>query len=395
MLTIAAQLQAFLARAIATLPEAPPADFAAAVAPAADARFGDYQTNAAMVLAKQRRANPRALAAQIVQALTQERELAEISGAPEIAGAGFINFRLTAPFLGARLSALAADAERLGIEGIARYSKVVIDFSSPNIAKPMHVGHLRGTIIGDCLARVTRFMGYEVITDNHLGDWGTQFGKVIYGWKHFLDEKALAADPMAELVRIYQEASSRAETSTSNDDARLIADACRHELAQLQAGDPDNLAIWQRCVDLSRAELNKLYAELGVRFDYELGESFYNDRLSQLAELLVANGIAQPSEGALVVFFPDIPKLKDRPAIIRKRDGAFNYATTDIATYELRVNEWKADALWLRRRRTAGAAFRADQRDHGTAGLPGADHTYPLRLDPRRGSQDHAHAHRG
>jgi arginyl-tRNA synthetase len=354
MLTIAAQLQAILARSLAGLPEPVPSGFAADVAPSADARFGDYQTNAAMVLAKQRRANPRALAAGIVAALAADPELAEISLAPEIAGAGFINFRLTPAALGGRLAALAADADRLGVPSMYQpRKKVVIDFSGPNIAKPMHVGHLRSTIIGDCLARVARFVGYDVITDNHLGDWGTQFGRVIYGWKHYLNAEALAADPLAELVRIYQETSWRVEkekTGVEQAFQQLEPDSvtmlCRLELAHLQEGDPENLAIWRRCVDLSRAELDRMYERLGIRFDHQYGESYFNGQLAPLVARLAADGIAQPSEGALVVFFPDDPKLAERPAIIRKRDGAFNYATTDIATYQQRVDAFHADALW-------------------------------------------------
>ena len=359
-MTIASQLQAILRRALATLPEPPPSDFDAIVSPAADTRFGDYQANVAMTLAKARRTNPRALATQIVDALKADPALEAISVPPEIAGAGFINFRLKPEFLSARLAALDADPERLGLEKSAQPQTVVIDLSGPNIAKPMHVGHLRSTIIGDALARVARFVGYKVITDNHLGDWGTQFGKVIYGWKHFLDEKALKENPLAELVRIYQEANNRAEISeqaaanfivqgvkpTLNPEERLVGDAVRYELTQLQGGDPTNLAIWQRCVDLSRAELDRIYEELAVHFDYQFGESYFNDKLEGIVEDLEKRGIAELSEGALVVFFLDNPKLADSPAIIRKRDGAFNYTTTDIATYAQRVNELHADAMW-------------------------------------------------
>ncbi len=393
MPTTAARLQGVLARALARLPESLPPGFAVTVNAAADTRFGDYQTNVAMTLAKQRRTNPRALATQIVDALNAEEELASISLPPEIAGAGFINFRLQPAFLAAELAALAADPERLGVPVPEQVQRVVIDLSGPNIAKPMHVGHLRSTIIGDCLARVARFLGHEVITDNHLGDWGTQFGKVIYGWKHFLDEKALADDPLAELVRVYQESSALAaqpedwllkrwkdlkKEQTENEiTPEAFAEACaelaaeypaympaewpaqppkqpindvfRSELTKLQSGDAENLVIWQKCVDLSRPELNRIYAELGVHFDYQYGESFFNPQLAPLVRRLEEKGIAELSEGALVVFFRqpgEDPKLAAKPTIIRKRDGAFNYSTTDIATYEQRVNEFQADALW-------------------------------------------------
>ena len=343
MPTVVSQLQAILRRALATLPDMP-ADFEASVTPAADTRFGDYQANAAMTLAKARRMNPRALATQIVDALKADAALGNISEPPEIAGAGFINFRLKPEFLAAQLAALDADPARLGLAVATRPKRVLIDFSSPNIAKPMHVGHLRSTIIGDCLARVARFAGHDVVTDNHLGDWGTQFGKVIYGWKHFRDEKALAADPLAEMVRIYQEANALAE---GGGESPNVADACRAELAKLQSGDPENLGIWQRCVDLSRAELDRVYDRLGVRFDHTFGESYFNPQLPGIVADLEKRGIAQESEGALVVFFLDDPKLADKPAIIRKRDGAFNYATTDIATYEQRVGDLGRDAIWV------------------------------------------------
>ena len=341
MPTVVSQLQAILRRALtAALPDLP-TDFEASVTSAADTRFGDYQANAAMVLAKSRRTNPRALATQIADALKADAELEKISAPPEIAGAGFINFRLKPEFLATHLAALDADPARLGLTTPEVPLKIVIDFSSPNIAKPMHVGHLRSTIIGDCLARVARFLGHGVVTDNHLGDWGTQFGKVIYGWKHYLNPESLAADPLAELVNIYQEA------NTLGDAVPSVADACRAELAKLQSGDPENLGIWQQCVDLSRIELNRIYARLGVKFDHTFGESHFNPKLAGVVADLEKRGIARPSEGALVVFFPDDPRLADKPAIIRKRDGAYNYATTDIATYEQRVGELGRDTIWV------------------------------------------------
>ncbi|MBV9126590.1 MAG: arginine--tRNA ligase [Verrucomicrobia bacterium] len=390
MLTPAAQLTAILRRALAALaPEPPSAEFIASaeVTAAADARFGDYQANAAMTLAKARRTNPRALATEIKARLDLDPELTAISAPVEIAGAGFLNFRLTSAFLATRLGALLADSERVGVEKTGSPQRVVIDFSSPNIAKPMHVGHLRSTILGDCLARIARFLGHEVITDNHLGDWGTQFGKVIYGWKNFLDEQALAVDALAELVRIYKLANdltdeqkqsafeemaerylaehrvSEGSAFYSESEAKLrkyfspvrkaaqkasivASEGSREELAKLQTGDAENRAIWQRCVDLSRAELEKIYARLGIHFDLWLGESFYNDRLAPLIERLQKIGLAEPSEGALVIFFRDDPKLADKPSIVRKRDGAFNYTTTDIATLEYRVHELGATAIW-------------------------------------------------
>ena len=332
------------------------ASFGPVVAPAADTRFGDYQSNAAMVLAKSRRTNPRALAAEIQGQLNADPALAELCAPVEIAGPGFLNFRLRPEFLAARLGELLADDERLGVAPVARPERIVVDLSSPNIAKPMHVGHLRSTVIGDALARTARFLGHTVITDNHLGDWGTQFGLVIYGWKHFRDEAALAGDALAELVRIYQvtaervraekQAPAEGEIEPGEKAGSPVADACREETAKLQSGDPENLAIWQRCIDLSRAELEKIYAGLGVHFDLYRGESFYNDRLGPLVAQLLEQGIAEPSEGALVIYFREDPKLADKPALIRKRDGAFNYTTTDLATIESRTGELGATAIW-------------------------------------------------
>src|ERR1700730_1523815 len=168
--------------------------------PTADPRHGDYQTNAAMVLGKKLKQKPRSLAGLIVAHLS----MSDI-GTPEVGGPGFINFRLSPDFLVHRLRELALD-ERIGVERTGKPKRIVIDFSSPNIAKPMHVGHIRSTVLGDALANITRFLGHDVITDNHIGDWGTQFGKVIYGWKHFLMPENLDSDPVTELVRIYREA---------------------------------------------------------------------------------------------------------------------------------------------------------------------------------------------
>jgi len=305
------------------------------VSAAADTRFGDYQSNAAMVLAKEKRANPRQLAADILSKI----DVAGISAFPEVAGAGFLNFRLEAEFIASAVQALAGDP-RLGVAPAMTPRKIVLDFSAPNVAKPMHVGHIRSTILGDCLARVARFLGHEVITDNHIGDWGTQFGKVIYGWKHLLDREALARDPIAELVRLYREVNRIEEADET------VKKSAREELVKLQAGDPENLAIWKETVELSWREFEKLYALLDIRFDERLGESAYNDALAPLCQDLQSRGIARVSEGALCIFFPDIPALAEKPAIVRKSDGGFLYATTDLATIEYRVKRWNPDAIW-------------------------------------------------
>ena len=305
------------------------------VAATADARFGDYQSNAAMPLAKAQRTNPRQVAAQIIERL----HVADICETPEIAGAGFINFRLKPGFVAQQTRALLDDAH-LGVPQAEKPRKIVLDFSSPNVAKPMHVGHIRSTILGDTLTRIARFLGHEVITDNHIGDWGTQFGKVIYGWKHFRDDAALAADAIKELVRLYQQANALADTDPA------VMTACREELVKLQAGDAENLDIWKRTVALSWQEFEAMYGLLDIHFDQHLGESFYNDALAPLVDRLLACGIAEISEGAVCVFFRDNPALAEKPCLIRKSDGGFLYATTDLATLEYRIQRWNADAIW-------------------------------------------------
>jgi arginyl-tRNA synthetase len=196
-------------------------------------------------------------------------------------------------------------------------------------------------VLGDALARIAWFLGHEVIRDNHIGDWGTQFGMVIYGWKNLLDRAALDRDPIAELVRIYKETNERA-TSDSK-----VRDAVKEELVKLQAGDPENFTIWKETVDLSMKEFERAYELLDIHYDIQRGESFYNDRLPSVVERLLKAGIARESEGAICVFFPDIPELAEKPAIIRKSDGGFNYTTTDIATVDYRVRDLKGDTVWL------------------------------------------------
>ena len=305
------------------------------VTAAADTRFGDYQANAAMVLAKQAKANPRELAAKIADYF----EAGDICEKPEIAGPGFLNFRLKPEWVSQQLRHLTGDA-RCGVPATEHPRRIIIDFSSPNIAKPMHVGHIRSTILGDALARIARFVGHEVVTDNHLGDWGTQFGKVLYGWKHLLDRAALERDPIAEMTRLYREVNVLEQTDPA------VHKNAREELVKLQQGDPENRAIWQQLVDLSWAEFEDIYQRLGVRFDERLGESFYDPALAALVDKLLNEGIAQISEGAACIFFPDIPALADKPCLICKSDGGFLYATTDLATIEYRVERWDPHAVW-------------------------------------------------
>jgi arginyl-tRNA synthetase len=328
--------QAILARKLSAALAAAELPNAGELTPATDPRFGDYQTNVALVLAKQRDDNPRALAAKIIAQL----DVHDICDPPQVAGVGFINFTLRGEAVAAKLAELLQD-ERLGVARAVSPRRIVIDFGSPNVAKPMHVGHIRSTVLGDALARIATFLGHEVIRDNHIGDWGTQFGMVIYGWKNFLEREALARDSVAELVRIYKETNERATADPT------VREAAREELVKLQAGEKENFSIWQECVALSMQEFEKAYQILGIHYDIQRGESFYNDRLAGVVERLLMSGLAEISEGAVCVFFRDIPELADKPCIIRKRDGGYNYATTDIATVDYRIKDLKADTVWI------------------------------------------------
>ena len=302
---------------------------------ASDPRFGDYQTNAALILGKQRSENPRVLAEKIVAHFVTD----DLCEPPAVAGAGFINFTLRPAAVAEKTMEVLRD-DRLGVAEAKSTQRIVIDFGSPNVAKPMHVGHIRSTVLGDALARIAQFLGHEVIRDNHIGDWGTQFGMVIYGWKNLLDRQALQRNPLAEIVRIYKETNERAARDPE------VREACRQELIKLQAGDKENLDIWNECVAFSMQDFERVYKLLDIHYDIQCGESFYHDRLSGVVERLLESGIAEISEGAVVVFFRENSELADKPLIIRKRDGGFNYATTDLATIDYRMNDLKADAVW-------------------------------------------------
>ena len=314
---------------------------AALLRPTTDPKHGDFQINAAMALGKQLGRPPRELAAAIAEVLGSDEAVAEAT----VAGPGFVNLRLSDAWIGERLSEAIADRVRDGVDGASRPENVVVDFSSPNIAKQMHVGHLRSTIIGDAIVRVLRFLGHRVIGDNHLGDWGTQFGLLIVGMREWGSEAALEDRPIDELERVYKLASARAKEDGA------MAGAARAELAKLQAGDPDNRALWQLFVSATRVTLDAIYDRLGVRFDEWLGESAYHDMLPGVAQLLIDKGIAREDAGALCIFFkeleaaPDELKRQQQPFIVRKKDGAFLYSTTDIATLLHRRDVFHADRV--------------------------------------------------
>ncbi len=302
--------------------------------PCADPQFGDLQSNAALVLGKRHGRDPRALAGELADAVGET----EWSLPPEVAGPGFLNFRLKPERCVAAFFSLFRDP-RLGIEKTRKPETVVVDYSSPNIAKEMHVGHLRSTILGESLARVYRFLGHRVITVNHLGDWGTQFGMVLLGFRRHGEPARLADRPLEYLEELYQKIQAAAK------DDPTIREAAKAELWKLQNGDPENLALWKHFVEASKVELGRIYQELGVHFDYTMGESAYREELPSVVRDLSLAGIAQPSQGAVCVFFPNDPELEDKPFLIQKSDGAYLYATTDLAALRFRVREWKADRI--------------------------------------------------
>jgi len=374
-----------------------------------DARFGDYQANCAMPLAKQLKKPPRDVAAQILASL----DVDDLCQPPEIAGPGFINLRIKDDWLAVKLNVAVTDP-RLGVAVADDPRTFVIDYSSVNVAKPMHVGHIRSTVIGDSLYRTLKFLGHRVIGDNHLGDWGTQFGMIIYGYRHFANEAAYREQPVEELARGYrtvnalvsyhtgrqqaevlrkqladdQAAVERQAAVANTGDAKAdkqaakalrelqsaadktqsevqsvlgklsevendpqlaplidqhpdIAEAVLAETAKLHEGDADNLRLWREFLPACLEEIDDIYRRLGVTFDHTLGESFYHDRLAKVVEDLKQSGIATDSDGAVCVFLPG----ETAPMIVRKKDGAFLYATTDLATIQYRMDEWQPNAI--------------------------------------------------
>ncbi len=307
----------------AVLPEAGLASVL--VRPCPDPKFGDYQSNALMGLAKARKMNPRQLATDVAAKL----DIAEWCEPVTVAGAGFLNFKLKPSAMAGALQEAARGGPLL-FDKAEKPRVVVIDFSSPNVAKPMHVGHIRSTILGESLARILRLLGHRVVTDNHIGDWGTQFGKLLVGWKTILNREALKADAIDEMERLYKAINSACEADPK------VLESARQELVKLQSGDAENLQIWKEMIALSESQFLRIYTRLGISFDYQLGESYYNTRLQPVVRDLIERGLAKPSEGAVVVYFEDQPDLKEHPAMVQKSDGGFNYTTTDLATLQFR-----------------------------------------------------------
>jgi arginyl-tRNA synthetase len=301
------------------------------VQPATDTRFGDFQCNDAMQAAKAQRQAPRAIADAVVKALPLPPMLEKA----EVAGPGFINLTVSPAWLAEQVGALSA-RPRFGIPDVGQGKTVVIDYSSPNVAKPMHIGHIRSTVIGNAIDRMYRALGYRVIADNHLGDWGTQFGILIQGYRAFLTDEERAGLTVEVLERVYVQSYNRSKEEPA------WLEACKAELVKLQQGDPENRAVWERFIAISLDEFDRIYKRLDVGFDLTRGESFYNGTLGETVQVLQDEGLAVESEGALVVRLDDdgMPVC-----IVRKSDGGFNYATTDIATVRSRVEEFQPDRI--------------------------------------------------
>jgi arginyl-tRNA synthetase len=321
----------------------------------ADAKFGDYSATMAMALAKRAGRKPRDVAVEIIGRLPGIPGFADLFEPPgEPVGPGFINVRVRDDALAAAVTRAERD-ERLGVPPVERPETIVIDFGSPNVAKPMHVGHIRSAVIGDALARILAFRGHRTLTDNHLGDWGTQFGMILWGWKHARNEEAFASDPTAELGRLYRlvrkVADAKPEELAGDPEAAALAarypDAGREvlaETAKLHEGDPENRALWERFMPVCLAEIDRVFGRLHVTFDHALGESFYQPMLAGVVAELIADPAvgARESRGAIGVFLggDDAP-----PFLIRKADGAFLYATTDLATIKWRMEHWNPDRI--------------------------------------------------
>ncbi|MEC4891707.1 MAG: arginine--tRNA ligase [Oscillatoria sp. PMC 1051.18] len=307
------------------------------VVPASNPKFGDYQSNAALPLAKQLRQKPREIAQQIVANL----DVSDFCQPPEIAGPGFINLTLQPAYLETRLQEIEADA-RLGVEIAKQPQRIVIDFSSPNIAKEMHVGHLRSTIIGDCIARILEFRGHDVLRLNHVGDWGTQFGMLIAYLREVYPEALTTADALeiGDLVSFYRQAKKRF------DEDEEFREKSRQEVVKLQAGAADSRHAWELLCDQSRREFQVIYNLLDVELT-ERGESFYNPLLPAVAEDLAEQGLLEENQGAKCVFLEGFTNKEGEPLplIVQKSDGGYNYATTDLAALRYRIQKDRSDRI--------------------------------------------------
>ena len=302
------------------------------VLPATDPKFGDYQCNDALKFAKKAKANPREVGAKVAEALKGNDVFEKV----EIAGPGFLNLTVSGGWLDSQLSTLDSKPS-CGIPQNGAGKKIVIDYSSPNAAKQMHIGHIRSTVIGCAIDRIFRSLGYDVIADNHLGDWGTQFGILIKGYRELLTDEERENLTVANLEKCYVLSAAKAK-----EEDGVWKDACKQELVKLQQGDKDNLALWKRFIDISIGEFDRMYAKLGVKFDTYRGESYYNDTMPGVVAKLQEMGLAVESEGALVV---NLEAEKLGVAIVRKSDGGYNYTTSDLACVKTRVEEYDPERI--------------------------------------------------
>jgi len=340
----AREIDALLRKAAASVPGLE-GDFNPELKPS-DPRHADFQANGVLAAAKKAKANPRALATALLEALQAQGGLDPALVQVEVAGPGFLNFKLTPAALGAWLSEYRDESKwRAGAARLMGGRKVVIDYPSPNTAKQMHVGHLRPIVIGEAVARLIEFCGADLVRDNHIGDWGTNFGILILAIRRAgfqLDAKSPTA--LEDLERLYKEGS----VATKADPA--LMDAARAELAKLQSGDAASLALWKEIVEVSNAACQRIYDQFGLKTDVILGESFYRDKVDQVYAELAKHGLAEESEGALVAWHDEEPRFSRHaetklPFIIRKKDGSSNYASTDLATLLYRAEHFRADEV--------------------------------------------------
>jgi len=300
--------------------------------------FGDYQANGVMGAAKKLKTNPRGLATKVVDNL----QLAGIASHVELAGPGFINIHLNKQWLSSQLNNITNDA-RIGVSQRETPQTVVVDYSAPNLAKEMHVGHLRSTIIGDAVVRALEFRGDKVIRQNHMGDWGTQFGMLIAHLSDKLASDEVAETALSDLENFYREAKIRF------DNEEGFADRARADVVKLQSGDADSAKLWQQFIDISITHSEEIYQKLNVSLTRNdiMGESAYNTDLSNVIDELMAKEIAVEDQGAKVVFIDEMANKEGEPSvfIVQKSGGGFLYATTDLSACRYRSNELKADRI--------------------------------------------------
>ena len=302
--------------------------------PATDAKFGDFQCNDALAAAKTLRQPPRKIAEAVFAKLKESQP--PFVEKLELAGPGFLNITVSADWLASQLLNIST-SQHLNIPQTGIGKKVVIDYSSPNAAKQMHIGHIRSTVIGNAIDRIYRALGYDVVADNHLGDWGTQFGILIKGYRELLTQEERDNLTVANLEKCYVLSAAKAK-----EEDGVWKEACKAELVKLQQGDADNLALWKRFIDISIGEFDRMYAKLGVKFDTYRGESYYNGTMPGVVAKLQEMGLAVESEGALIV---NLEAEKLGVAIVRKSDGGYNYTTSDLACVKSRVEEYGPERI--------------------------------------------------